>query len=90
MTASKLPKCTKILLEGGTSDTDHQFLDIAPTMKTITHKGKKYFRCPRSQAQDPKDGQWGMMYLWCGWADWMMEQKKTAKSEALTSGDKGP
>lgn len=67
-------KPTKVFLEGGTSDTDHKFLDIAPTMRSITHGGRKYFRCPRSQAFDETDGQWGMMYLWDGWGDWKLEQ----------------
>lgn len=70
----KPPKCTKIFLEGGTSDTDHQFLNISPTMKNITHEGKKYFKCTNSRAQDPTDGQWGMMYLWEGWGAWKAKQ----------------
>lgn len=55
--AMKRIKPTKILLEGGTSDTDRKFLAIAPTPRTITHEGRKYFRCPNSMAQDPSDNQ---------------------------------
>jgi hypothetical protein len=73
-------KCTKIYLEGGTSDTDHKFLDIAPTMKNITHNGKRYFRCPRSWAQDPADGEWAVMYLWDGWGDWKLKQIQDRKA----------
>jgi hypothetical protein len=75
-TSKKWPKCSKICLEGGTSDTDHQFLNIAPTMRHITHEGRRYLRCPQSIRQDPADGQWAMLYLWDGWAEWMMEQKR--------------
>jgi len=78
---AKLPKPTKIILERGTHDTDREFLDVAPTMRTITHKGLKYFRCPRSQGQDPADGEWGMMYLWEGWGDWELEQIKKREQE---------
>lgn len=81
---NSLPKPTKILLEGGTSETDRVFLNIAPTPRTITHEGRKYFRCPRSQSQDPADGQWAMMYLWDGWGDWMMEQKKKEREQEGT------
>lgn len=76
------PKCTKVLLEGGTSDTDRKFLDIAPTMQSITHEGRRYFRCPKSRGQDPADGEWGMVYLWDGWGDWMLEQRKLKESKA--------
>lgn len=75
---AKYHKCTKVFLEGGTSDTDHKFLEIAPTMRTITHEGRKYFKCPRSSAQDA-DGEWGMMYLWDGWGSWKLEQINAAK-----------
>ena len=79
--AEKPPKCTKIFLEGGTSDTDHKFMNIAPTMQTITHEGRKYFRCPKSRALDETDGEWGMMYLWDGWGDWKREQLGIVKAE---------
>lgn len=71
--AKKSDKPTKVYLEGGTGPDDHKFLDIAPTMRTITHLGKKYFKCPQSKAQDA-DGEWGLMYLWDGWGKWKLEQ----------------
>lgn len=81
MTKNERIKCTKVLLEGGTSDADHVFLDIEPTMKNITHQGRRYFRCPNSRGQDPADGQWGMMYLWDGWGKWKMAQIEKAKAQ---------
>ena len=76
MAKTDSPKPTKILLEGGTSDTDHKFLPIAPTPKSLTYEGRKYFRCPDSMGQDPEDGQWGMMYLWDGWMKWKLAPAK--------------
>lgn len=67
-------QCTKILLQGAGDDI--KFLNIAPTMKNITHEGRRYFQCPQSMGQDPTDGQWGLMYLWDGWGDWFMAEKR--------------
>lgn len=78
---AKMPKATKILLEGGTSDTDRKFLNIAPTPHSITHEGRKYFRCPKSMGQDPEDGQWGMLYLWDGWGAWKLAQTESQDAE---------
>jgi hypothetical protein len=79
---TKFPKCTKVFLQGRTCDSDHKFLDIAPTMKNITYKDRTYFRCPDSSALDESDGQWGMLYLWDGWGKWMMQQLKAEKEGA--------
>jgi hypothetical protein len=65
-------QCTKILLQG--AGDDHKFLNIAPTMKRITHEGRTYFQCLDSMGQDPTDGQWGLLYLWDGWGAWRMQQ----------------
>jgi hypothetical protein len=77
------PKCTKVFLEGGTGEGDHKWLNIAPTMKNITHEGRKYFRCMNSRAQDPTDGEWGQMYLWEGWGAWRL--KKMEDEEATNA-----
>ena len=74
------PKPTKVFLEGGTGPTDHKFLDIAPTMRSITHQGKKYFQCRDSMAQD-SDGEWGMLYLWDGWGAWKLAQIEAGESQ---------
>lgn len=75
MSKSFRDECKKVCLEGGTSDTDRKFLNIAPTMKSITHEGRRYVKCPQSKAQDPADGEWGLLYLWDGWMDWKLKQK---------------
>lgn len=70
--------CTKVMLETGTGDPP-KFLDVAPTMQTITHGGKKYFRTTCSKGQDPADGQWGLLYLWDGYGDWLRKKYKVGK-----------
>ena len=66
-------ECTKVVLECGEIDS-RVFIDIEPTMKNITHGGKRYFQCRDSRVQDPSDGRWAMMYLWEGWGEWKMKQ----------------
>lgn len=80
MAKLKRPKCENVLLEGGTSDTDRKFMDIAPTMQNITHNGRRYFRCPKSYAQNPDNGKWAMMYLWDGWVEWKYAQIKAEEA----------
>lgn len=70
-------QCTKVMLQ---DEADHTFLDISPTMKNITYKGRRYFQCRQSAGQDQSDGQWGMMYLWEGWGDWRYAQMKAVEA----------
>jgi hypothetical protein len=73
-------KCTKIFLQGMTNGGDHKFLNIAPTMKKITHEGRTYFRTDSAWAQDPTDGEWAVTYLWDGWMAWRMNQMETEQA----------
>jgi hypothetical protein len=60
----KLSKCEKCVLVGSGDGTEI-VLDIAPTMKRITHKGLTYFRC--DNARQFVGGIEQAMYLYEKW-----------------------
>lgn len=57
-----LKQCTQCVLVGS---GERIVLDIAPTMRYLTHGGKKYFRCQNTR--QIVDGSEQAMYLWDGW-----------------------
>lgn len=57
---------TKCRLQEGPSNG--VILDIAPTMKTITHNGEKYWRMDNAWWPMPSGGTAGV-FLWSRWGD---------------------
>lgn len=58
-----------------------QLLEIAPTMKNITHGGKRYFRLDQSR-QQCEDGTWAAVYLWDGYGEELLRRKAATQEPA--------
>lgn len=63
---------TWLRFNGGPADS--VILDIAPTMKNLTHMGERYFRMPDTRAINPdieqdEPGHYGGAYLWTRYWD---------------------
>ncbi len=85
-TLTPFSKCTGIMLISHDGENDvRQILDISPTMKNITHCGKKYFRIKDARSSR-KNGEPLASYLWDGWVDSVMakERREKEKSEACS------
>lgn len=74
----KFRKLTRLYVTSGLDDDVGELLEIAPTMKSITHRGKRYFRMGDARQICP-DGIWAALYLWDGYGKELMRRIEASK-----------
>lgn len=76
MAKSTFPKfkdMIRLVVTSGLDGDLGQMLEVAPTMKSITHSGKKYFRMDNC-CQKCEDGTYAAVYLWDGYGKELMRR----------------
>lgn len=69
----KFKEMDRLYVTSGLDGDVGELLEIAPTMASIAHRGKRYFRL-KDVRQQSSDGTWAALYLWDGYGEEIMRR----------------